>query len=65
MNPTLHNILMGVASGVTSAALGDFAAFKSWKSFDDARTYSWSLAIWRWFQGAIVGGLTGLGFGAM
>lgn len=60
-----HPLVAGAITGWVSAAAVDFAAFKSWQSFDDARKYSWSVAAWRWFQGAVVGlvaaaGLAGL-----
>jgi hypothetical protein len=62
----LHSTAMqGAVTGFLSAAGIDFQAFRAWKSFDDARKYSWSLAAWRWFQGAFVGALTGMGYGAV
>ncbi len=48
--------------GALVAAAVDFGAFKKWKSFDDALKYEWGLAIWRWFQGAVVGVAVGAGF---
>lgn len=62
----LHNhIVQGAISGVTAAAVVDFAAFRNWKSFHDAATYDWGTAAWRWFQGAVVGAATAAGFGAL
>ncbi len=54
----------GVISGTVTAAIVDVGAFRGWKSWDDALTYNWGLASFRWFQGAIIGGLTGLGLSA-
>ncbi len=54
-------ILLGVITGTLSAAAVDFQAFRSWKSFADARQYSWGLAAFRWFQGAVIGGFSALG----
>lgn len=53
-----------VAGVVTSAAM-DFAAFRSWKKWQDAITYDWGLASFRWFQGALWGLLTAAGFAAV
>ena len=47
----------GAVSGFLAAATVDFAAFKSFKSFQEAATYQWSVAAWRWLQGFIGGGL--------
>lgn len=47
----------GAVSGILAAAAVDFGAFRSWKNFDQARTYDWGLAAWRWFQGFVGGGL--------
>lgn len=55
----------GALSGLVSAALVDFAAFRSWSSFHDAATYQWGTALWRWLQGAVVGAVTGAGYGAL
>jgi hypothetical protein len=56
--------IQGALTGALSAAGIDFQAFRAWKSFDEARHYSWGLAAWRWFQGAVVGAITGAGYGA-
>ncbi len=54
----------GMVSGIVTAAIVDIGAFRGWKSWDDALTYSWGLASFRWFQGAVIGALTGLGLGS-
>ena len=54
-------IIQGAFAGLLSAAVIDYAAFRSWKSFDDFRAYAWGLALWRWVQGALVGAITGAG----
>jgi hypothetical protein len=51
----------GMVSGTITAAIVDVGAFRGWKSWDDAVTYNWSLASFRWAQGAIIGALSGLG----
>lgn len=53
-----NKLLTAAIAGAVAAAATDIAAFRSWKSFDDAVRYDWGLAAWRWFQGAIVGVLT-------
>jgi hypothetical protein len=58
-------ILGGALSGLLSAAGADFLAFRSWKSFHDMATYDWGVAAFRWLQGAIVGALTGAGYGGL
>lgn len=58
-----HPVARGAAVGVVTAAAVDIAAFRSWKSFDECRAYDWKVAAWRWFQGAVIGGMTGFGFG--
>ena len=62
----LHStFVQGAVTGVLAAAAVDFAAFRSWKSFHDAATYQWTTALFRWFQGAVVGGVAALGYGAI
>ena len=64
MTDLLHSpIVRGALSGLTAAALVDFAAFSSWASVHDAMVYNWSLAMWRWFQGAVIGAVTAAGVG--
>ena len=55
----------GALAGLISAALVDFAAFRSWKNFHDAAEYDWSTASWRWCQGAIVGAVTSSGISGL
>jgi uncharacterized membrane protein len=57
-------IVRGAASGIVTAAIVDIGAFRGWQKWSDAVTYNWGLASWRWFQGAILGALTALGWGA-
>ena len=58
-----HPLVQGAITGFIGAAAADYAAFRSWKSVDDARAYDWGVAAWRWFQG-VVGGVVGaLGIG--
>ena len=44
--------------GQPMAAIVDVGAFRGWKSWDDAMTYNWGIASFRWFQGMVVGALT-------
>lgn len=54
-------ILLGAITGAIAAAHVDIQAFRSWRSFADARQYSWGIALWRWFQGAVIGSLASAG----
>lgn len=58
-----HPIVRGALSGALAAAGADFHAFKSWQSFHDAAVYSWATAAFRWFQGAVLGGVMAAGLG--
>lgn len=46
--------------GAVGAARADYLAFKSWKQWKDYRTYNWGTATFRWFQGFVSSGITGL-----
>jgi hypothetical protein len=64
LSAIFHNRLtQGAIAGFLSAAATDFQAFRSWKSFQDAASYSWGTAMFRWVQGAIVGFVTAAGLG--
>ena len=64
MQELLANRLFQAAlAGVLAAAAVDLQAFRSFKSLSEFASYSWSTAIFRWGQGAIVGALTALGLG--
>ena len=63
----LHNrITQAALAGLLSAALIDFNAFRTWKTFHDVSTYQWRTAVFRWVQGAVVGAVAaaGLNLGA-
>lgn len=60
-----HPVARGAMSGVVAAAAVDIAAFRSWRSFDEAAAYEWKLAAWRWFQGAVWGALVAVGLGGV
>lgn len=64
-HPMVKAALAGAVSGALAAARTDFQAFQSWKSVNDATTYSWGVAAWRWFQGAVVGAVSGAGLAPM
>lgn len=59
-----HKALAGVASGWVAAAATDYHTFLSWKKWDDAVTYDWGQATFRWAQGMLTGLLTALGMTA-
>lgn len=66
LNELLHTPAgIGAIGGVLSAARVDYAAFRSWDEWTDVVSYSWRLASWRWFQGALIGALGVLGFDAV
>jgi hypothetical protein len=56
-SPLVH----GVVSGVGAAVLVDLVAFLTWKSWDAARTFDYRLAVLRYLQGAVGGGLVAAG----
>ena len=62
---TLRLMLHGAFAGLVSAAATDLHAFRVWKSFNDARTYDWGTALFRWMQGIIIGALTAIGLGGL
>lgn len=64
-HPLAMKSIAGALSGATSAASVDFAAFRTWKTWQDGIKYDWTTATFRWFQGAVVGAATGLGIGAI
>ena len=55
----------GALTGAVAAAAVDFHAFLTWKKFSDAAHYDWGTATFRWCQGAVVGAVTGAGYGAL
>lgn len=61
MNPLIRAALIGT---LTAAAV-DFQTFRAWKSLEEAKTYAWGVAAWRWFLGAITGVASGFGLGAV
>lgn len=60
-----YPVVQGAINGLIGAAAVDIAAFRAWKNVHQAASYDWGTAAWRWFQGAALGGLTGLGLGAI
>jgi hypothetical protein len=60
LNAVMHShAFQGVVIGVSSAAATDYHAFKAFRSWDDLVRYRWGLAMFRWFQGAVIGILSG------
>ena len=51
-------LFRGVLTGVLAAAAVDFAAFRSWKGWNDATSYAWGVATFRWTVGGLIGLLT-------
>lgn len=58
-------IVAGAVAGAVAAAAVDFQAFRAWKNVSEATSYDWGTALWRWFQGAVVGAVTATGYGAL
>ncbi|MCR4300865.1 MAG: hypothetical protein NUV51_04580 [Sulfuricaulis sp.] len=46
-------------AGLIASALLDFQAFRAWKSWHDFAVYQWGTALFRWFQGAVIGLVVG------
>lgn len=63
VHPVFAKVLYGALTGLASGAHVDLQAFLKWKSFNDAAQYGWSVALWRWVQGAAVGAATAGGVG--
>ncbi len=59
MNP----IVRGALSGLLAAVVVDLHAFLTWKSLDEAKSYNWPTAIFRWSQGTIAGAVAAAGLG--
>lgn len=57
--------IAGMLSGIATAAVVDFHAFKSWQTWHELASYDWSTAGFRLFQGAITGLLTALGIAGL
>lgn len=60
-NPLVH----GALQGALAAATVDLLAFRKWSSWDDAAKYDWSVASWRWLQGAMTGLMAAAGLNAV
>lgn len=56
-----NRIVAGAVAGAVAAAVVDFRAFQSWKSAQEALTYDWGVAAWRWLQGAVSGAVAAAG----
>ena len=60
MNVVTHShAFQGIITGVGTAAHIDYQAFVTQKSWDDLIRYRWGLATFRWFQGAVIGAVSG------
>lgn len=60
-----HPVVKGALGGAIAAAAIDIDAFRKWQSFQEAKSYNWSRAAWRWFQGAIIGAMAAAGLEAV
>jgi hypothetical protein len=60
-----YPIVQGAITGFVGALAADVSAFRSWKQWNDAAIYDWGIASFRWFQGVVLGALTGAGLGAI
>jgi len=56
-----HKLTAGAVSGFVSAFATDLSAFRAWKTWQDAATYDWPTAAFRWVQGAVFGVLAAFG----
>ncbi len=54
----------GALTGAATAAGVDYHNFQTWKRWQDALTYDWGTATFRWFSGACGGAILGAGLGA-
>lgn len=60
----LHSPIAHAAlAGALTAAAVDFQAFRTWHTFHDFVSYNWGTALFRWFQGAVIGAATAAGVG--
>lgn len=65
MNDLTHKLAAGALSGLVAALATDVAAFRSWRKWDDAKSYNWGIASFRWFQGALLGALAAFGLASL
>ena len=66
MGDLLHQpVVRAALEGALVAAAIDYAAFRSWKSWQEAARYDWRTASFRWVQGAVYGAMTGLGLAGL
>lgn len=56
-----YPIIQGATIGFMNAAVLDIVEFKKFQKWDDVAKYDFGVASFRWFQGIIVGMLTGSG----
>lgn len=50
-----NKYVFGGLVGLVAAAKIDYEAFQSWQSVDEALSYNWGVAGWRWFKGFVAG----------
>lgn len=56
-----HPIAKGIITGIVTGIAGDVAAFRAWKTWQDAAVYDYATLSFRAVQGAIVGLITAAG----
>jgi hypothetical protein len=61
-HPFVQKILVGMGTGLGAALLMDYAELRKYRSWADAGAqFQLSVASWRWFNGAVGGGLSAIG----
>ena len=60
-----NKYLVGALTGLAAAVLVDLFSFRKWKSWDEAHTFDWRLALLRYAQGIVGGLLAAAGISAL
>lgn len=60
-----HPVVIASLFSAAAAARTDYEAFKSWDEWRDIKTYKWKTALWRWFQGAVIGAVGASAIGTL
>ena len=53
--PAIAAGIIGAAGGLLAAMRIDWEAFKAWNDYNDALTYNWRTASFRWLKGVLLG----------
>lgn len=62
---TMKPIFAGAVSGLLSAMIVDYQAFRAWATQNVGWDFSWRVALTRWAFGAVSGALAALGLGGV